>query len=34
MKEAVCYRYLDINVSSDGKINEEGSHRIEEGRKA
>ena len=33
MEEVECYRYLGVDVSHDGKMNEEVSHRIGEARK-
>ena len=32
--EVDCYRYLGVDVSSDGRMNEEMSHKIGEARKA
>ena len=34
MEEVDCYRYLGVDVSSDGRMNEEISHRMGEARKA
>ena len=33
MEEVECYRYLGVDVSSDGRMNEEVRHRIGEARK-
>ena len=34
MEMVACYKYLGVNVTSDGKYSEEINHRITEARRA